>query len=113
MRFWEQPRQPVIGLSICAAMGIECADFFPVAPLPLVFALVIFAAAMLRWRSTVAVCVFVCASFFALHTLNFHHNAGEALAREFTSNPQVVRVTGIVLTEPEERPASRGVARCD
>ncbi len=111
--FSEQPRQPVIGLSLSAALGILCADVFPIRPLPCVFALVVFAAVLLRWRSTAGVCAFVACGFFVLHLFTNSNNGGEALSRKWASGSRTVSATGVVVTEPEERPSSRGVPRCD
>ena len=106
MTLWEpRPRQPFIGLALCAVLGIFAADRWPVEALgPL--ALLAGGALLLFLRpSTVGCWLFCGLVFFTLHALRHHGHAAKELAREFADGPRVVQATGIVWDEPE-KPAS-------
>ena len=106
MTFWEpRPRQPFVGLALCAVLGIFAADRWPVAaqwPLALMAA----GALALLLRPVTSGCWLFCGlAFFSLHTLRHHGHEAKELAREFASGPRVAQATGIVWDEPE-KPAS-------
>lgn len=96
-----RPRQPFVGLALCAVLGIFAADRWPVDALwPL--ALLATGALALFLRPVVFGCwVFCGAAFFSLHTLRHHGSAAKELAREFAAGPRVVQASGIVWDEPE------------
>jgi competence protein ComEC len=103
---WWELRQPFIGLTFSAALGICCADRWP-ANLALCGALLVaLAIAALWWRAAPLALVFVAGAFYLLHTFNFHLNAGRRLADEFGDAPRGVTVAGIVFDEPEEKAAT-------
>ena len=102
MTFWEpRPRQPFIGLAVCAVLGIFAADGWPVDALwPL--GLMLAGGLAVLMRPSTAGCWLLCAgAFFSLHTLRHHGHAARELAREFASGPRVVQAVGIVCDEPE------------
>ena len=106
MTFWEpRPRQPFVGLALCAVLGIFAADRWPVAaqwPLAILAA----GALALLLRPVTSGCWLFCGlAFFSLHTLRHHGHEAKELAREFASGPRVAQATGIVWDEPE-KPAS-------
>ncbi len=97
-----RPRQPLVGLALCAVLGIFAADQWPVeARWPLAL-MGIGALALLIRPSTVGCWLFCGLAFFSLHTLRHHGHAARVLAREFAAGPRVVRATGIVSDEPEK-----------
>ena len=103
MTFWQpRPRQPLVGLALCAVLAIFAADRWPVdARWPLAaFAL---AGVVTFFRPTALGCWLCCGlAFFSLHTLRHHGHAARALAGEFAAGPRVVEVTGIVWDEPQK-----------
>ena len=103
MKPWLQPRQPLVGLFICAGAGILAADYFPVRPLvPLIVLLPV--AALLCWRrSNLTIHLFVACAFFLLHDFHLLDQPGEDLARKFSDEPTEVVATGIVVSEPEAK----------
>ena len=102
MKFWEpRPRQPLVGLAVCAAVGIFAADRWAVEPLGALVLVVCGALGLLVRASTVGVWLLGVLAFFALHTVRHHGHAARELAREFADGPRVVGVTGIVWDEPE------------
>jgi len=101
MTFWEPcPRQPLVGLALCAVLGIFAADRWPVEALWPV-AMVVSGALILLLRPSTGACGLFCGlAFFALHTLRHHENEAKELAGEFAAGPRVVQATGIVWDEP-------------
>src|SRR5687767_8451109 len=96
-----QPRQPLIALALSAAGAISAADWFPLKVVPSV---IVWSATMivLIWRPRMATCcACVGATFFALHSISHHGSPAMSLARELRVGPEVMRVRGIVTTEPE------------
>jgi ComEC/Rec2-related protein len=112
MKFLEQPRQPLTGLFLAAAPGIAAAEFWPANPLPVLGATLVFAAALIRWRSTAAVLLFTALAFFLLHDFRIHNNPGKTLAHEFSAQPLPVRASGVVVTEPEEKADVKNIPAC-
>ena len=108
MRFWEQPRQPCVGLFLCAVAGIICAEFFAWDVRWTFAALAVFAAASLRSRAMFWPAVFL--AFFLLHDFAARENPGRQLANLLGSDACVVRCVGIVADEPKPI-ASGKVAR--
>ena len=103
MTLWEpRPRQPLVGLALCAVLGIFAADRWPVEALwPL--GLVAVGALVLLLRPSTTGCALFCGvAFFALHTLRHHENTAKELAREFAADPRVVQARGIVWDEPQK-----------
>ncbi len=103
MTLWQpRPRQPLVGLALCAVLAIFAADRWPMdVEWPLAaFALTAIAA---FFRPTTLACALCCGlAFSSLHTLRHHGNAARALAGEFANEPRVVQATGIVWDEPEK-----------
>ncbi|MDB6174639.1 MAG: hypothetical protein JWL59_3950 [Chthoniobacteraceae bacterium] len=102
MKLWELiPRQPFTGLAIPAVTGVVAADWVEF-PLPVVLAVTaltaVWAAARLK---TIPCWAFVFTAFFALHTVRHHGSGARALSREFNDGARVVRVAGIVWSDPE------------
>ena len=96
-----QPRQPLIALALSAAGAITVADFFPLKVLPSVL-LWVAAVTTLIWRPRMATCcACVAATFFALHSIRHYGSAAMTLAKELRAGPEVMRVRGIITTEPE------------
>ena len=109
--FFLKPRQPFIGITLCAAFGIWCADRWPIGTALAFAALAVVALASLVCRTARLTLPFVACAFFALHTLQFQLNAGRALVRQFSPNPESVRAIGIVLEETEQKPAPERLLR--
>ncbi len=103
--FFSKPRQPFIGLVLCAVLGVAVADRWPMDLAPLLAWVGVGALLSTLIRKTGFALAFVACAFFALHTLNFHHSAGRELSLAFSSAPKSVRVIGIVAEEPAQKPA--------
>src|SRR5438067_13262548 len=67
MRFWEQPRQPCVGLFLCAVAGILSAERWACDSRLLAVALLLGALAWLRWKMAPLFWLVVFAAFFLLH----------------------------------------------
>src|SRR5215475_6761575 len=108
MKFLNAPRQPFVGLSLMAAIGIIIADIFPlsaVALTALAIALAIYIV-IAAWRpALLATYAIVGIGFFLLHNLETSSTEGQQLANELGSRPRVVTVTGYVITEPKIAPS--------
>ena len=101
------PRQPFVGLSIFAATGIICADFFPlpgfaasIGAIGLIAALV-----LLRWPHLTSTYALVCAGFFFLHGLQITDTSGLRLATRLGAHSRVIGATGSVVSEPKIAPS--------
>lgn len=101
MRFWEQPRQPCIGLFFCAAAGILCAEYLPCDARWISMALIFSAAAWLRWRAQAIFWPALFLAFFLLHDLNSRESPGRRLAALLGAQPRVVSGAAIVTGEPK------------
>ncbi|HJT46390.1 MAG TPA: DUF4131 domain-containing protein, partial [Chthoniobacterales bacterium] len=105
------PRQPFVGLSILAALGIVVGDFVPIpvkAWLFCVFGFVL-AGSILIWKpSVILTYAFVAVGFFLAHNFRTNETPGLKLAERLGDRARTVRVVGIVATEP--RIASHGLA---
>jgi ComEC/Rec2-related protein len=106
MNFWpSRPRQPLVGLALCATLGILLAHWARVDALwpGVAFALAVLGVIL---RPGIAGAWLCCTlAFFALHTLRYQGDPARVLAGEFAAGPRVVQCTGIVWSEPEP-PAS-------
>ena len=108
MKFLNAPRQPFVGLSLMAAMGIIIADIFPLPVTALIVVTVILpiCIVVVAWRPTpLATYVIVGFGFFLLHNLETSNTEGQRLANELGSRPRVITATGCVITEPKLAPS--------
>lgn len=108
MKFLNAPRQPFVGLSLMAAMGIIIADIFPLPVTALIVVTIILpiCIVVVAWRPTpLATYVIVGFGFFLLHNLETSNTEGQRLANELGSRPRVVTATGCVITEPKLAPS--------
>src|SRR5438128_9834111 len=107
MKLLNAPRQPFVGLAVMAAIGIILAELFPLPPSALLataIAVVICAAALVRWPNLIATYAIVGAGFLVLHDLRTSKTEGEQLAAELGNRPRVVAATGFVISEPKMAP---------
>ncbi len=104
MRFLNGPRQPFVGLSLMAAIGIITGDVFPLCRTTLVVATIILAVCTViaAYRPIpLATYVIVLFGFFLLHNLQTTDTQGQQLSDELGSRPRVVTAIGCVVTEPK------------
>jgi len=96
------PRQPFVGLSIFAAIGIICADFFPVPGFVASIAAIVLIAALvaLRWPHLISTYALVCAGFFLLHSFQIADTPGLRLTTRLGARSRVIGATGSVVREP-------------
>jgi ComEC/Rec2-related protein len=104
MKFLNRPRQPFVGLSLMAALGIIIADVFTLsgaAVTALAICIVIVA-----WRPILlATYAIVGIGFFLLHNLASSNTEGQQLADKLGGRPRVVTATGYIITEPTSAPS--------
>src|SRR5207249_3686841 len=108
MKFPNAPRQPFVGLSLMAAIGIFIADVFPLPGAALIVVTIILGACIVivAYRPVLlATYVIVGFGFFLLHNLETNNTVGRQLADELGSRPRVVTATGCVVTEPKIAPS--------
>jgi competence protein ComEC len=108
MRFLNTPRQPFVGLSLVAAIGIIIADIFPLSDTALIAVTIVLAICIIiiACRPTLLVTyVMVGFGFFLLHNLETSNTEGQQLADELGGRPRVVTATGDVITEPKVAPS--------
>lgn len=108
MKFLNTPRQPFVGLSLVAAIGIIIADIFPLSDTALVAVTVVLTICIviIACRPTLlATYAIVGIGFFLLHDLETSNTEGQQLADELGSRPRVVTATGDVITEPKVAPS--------
>src|SRR5256714_776990 len=108
MKFLNAPRQPFVGLSLAAAIGITIADVFPLPGAALVPATIIFAicTVIVACRPTLlATYAIVGVGFFLLHNFETNNTEGQRLADELGGRPRVVTAIGSVITEPKVAPS--------
>jgi competence protein ComEC len=101
------PRQPFLGLTLAAAVGIVLADLLPVPRLHwIVFGgLLALAAGVAFLRPRLwATYAFIGVGFFALHTLQTRDTPGVRLAAKLGEHPRTIRVRGWVVSEPKIAP---------
>src|SRR5215831_20281649 len=108
MKFLNAPRQPFVGLSLMAAIGIIIADLFPLSRAALIIMTISLLACvvMVAYRPVLpATYAIVGIGFFLLHNLETSSTEGQQLADELGSRPRVVTATGYVITEPKIAPS--------
>jgi competence protein ComEC len=108
MKFLNAPRQPFVGLSLMAAIGIIIADVCPLSGAALIVVTIILAIFIVgvAWRPRLlATYVIVGFDFFLLHNLETSNTEGQQLAGELGSRPRVVTAIGCVITEPKIAPS--------
>jgi hypothetical protein len=108
MKFLNAPRQPFVGLSLMAALGIIIADVFPLPGAALIVATIVLPGCMVivAWRPTLlATYAMVGIGFFLLHNLQTSNTAGQQLADELGNRPRVVAAMGCVISEPKIAPS--------
>src|SRR4029434_10237824 len=98
------PRQPFVGLSLMAALGIVVADFVPVPEFQWLFwalgfvliALVLFGEPNIAFTYLLVGC-----GFFLIHNFRTRDTTGLRLAADLTERPRVVTAIGFVTSEPK------------
>src|SRR5437870_2224837 len=108
MKFLNAPRQPFVGLSLMAAIGIVIGDALPLVRTALIVATIILAACIviLAYRPVlIATYVIVGFGFFLLHNLETSNTDGQQVADELGSRPRVVTAIGCVVNEPKIAPS--------
>ncbi len=106
MKFLTLPRQPFVGLSLMAAIGIVIADLFPVSALTVLTIGLAICIVILAWRPIpVATYIIVGIGFFFLHNLETSNTEGQQLADELGARSRVVTAIGAVITEPKIAPS--------
>src|SRR5436190_1902648 len=108
MKFLNGPRQPFVGLSLMAAIGIVVADGFCLPEAALIWVTIFLAMFIViaAWRPTpLATSIIVGLGFFLLHNLETSDTEGQQLANELGSRTRVVTATGCVVTEPKTAPS--------
>jgi competence protein ComEC len=104
MKLLNAPRQPFVGLSLVAAIGIIFADAFRLHGATLIAVTIIFAACIVTvaWRPILlATYAIVGIGFFLLHSLDTSNTEGQQLADELGNRSRIVTATGYVITEPK------------
>src|SRR4029453_2113960 len=108
MRFLNTPRQPFVGLSLVAAIGIIIADLFPPSDTALIAVTIVLAICIIiiACRPTLLVTyVMVGFGFFLLHNLETSNTEGQQLAGVLGGRPGVVTAPGDVIAEPKGAPS--------
>src|SRR5438270_6813327 len=108
MKFLNGPRQPFVGLSLMAAIGIVVADGFPLPEGALIWVTIFLATSIViaAWRPTLlTTSIIVGLGFFLLHNFETSDTEGQQLAAELGSRTRVVTATGSVVTEPKTAPS--------
>jgi hypothetical protein len=104
MKFLNAPRQPFVGLSLMAAIGIIIGDIFHLPGAALIPATISLAACIVivAYRPLLtATYVIVGFGFFLLHNVETSNTDGQQLANKLGNRPRVVVATGSVITEPK------------
>src|SRR5438067_1022670 len=108
MKFLYAPRQPFVGLSLAAAIGITIADVFllPGAALVSVTIILAICTVIVACRPTlVATYAIVGVGFLLLSIFETSNTEGQRLADELGGLPRVVTAIGCVITEPKIAPS--------
>src|SRR2546430_12617949 len=110
MKLLSVPRQPFVGLSMVAAIGIICADFLPLPGFVASTAAIVLIAALaaLRWPHLISTYALVCAGFFLLHSFQITDTPGLRFTTRLGVRSRVIAATGFVVSEPKIAP--NGVA---
>jgi hypothetical protein len=90
MKFPNAPRQPFVGLSLMAAIGIIIAGAFPLPRSVLVVVTIILTACIIivAYRpGVIATYIIVGSGFFVLHNLETSNTEGQQLADQLGSRP--------------------------
>ena len=104
-------RQPLVGLSVLAGLGIVFGDFVSLPENEWLFLACVFGfvGSLLIWKpNAILTYAFVVAGFFLLHNFRTNDTPGLNLAEQLGNRERTVRVVGVVTTEP--RIAPNGVA---
>ena len=104
MKLLSAPRQPSVGLTLMAAVGIIVAEFVPLRSnilLVIAIVLVICILAAFRWPKLAGTYLIVATGFFLLHKFATTNTAGQQLAEKLGERPRVVTAVGCVITEPK------------
>lgn len=112
MNLWSsRPRRPFLGLAVGAVVGVAVADWWTMPLWVVLGALAVCGLVALRWPRAWLCWVCTALAFAALHTVRFHNDPGQEINRELEQGRQVATVTGVVVTEPEVTPSTRGEVR--
>ena len=104
MKLLSVPRQPFVGLTIAAAVGIVCADFFAIpqsALLSAILLMIVGALSLLFWPRLFLIYLFVGSGFFLIHSFRQKESEGLWLASRLSERSRVVIVSGSVVSEPK------------
>ena len=104
MKFLNVPRQPFVGLSLIAAIGIIIGDIFPLPGAALIVTTIALGTCIVivAWRPMLpATYAIVGIGFCLLHNLETSNTAGQQLAHELGSRSRVVTATGFVISAPK------------
>src|SRR4030095_11882421 len=104
MKLLSAPRQPFVGLTLMAAVGIIVAELVPLGSDELTvisIVLVICILVALCWPKLAATYLIVAFGFFLLHKFATTNTAGQQLAEKLGERPRVVTAVGCVITEPK------------
>jgi competence protein ComEC len=100
-------RQPFVGLSLMAALGIAVGDLFPLSGAVTVLTIIVaICIVIVAWRPVLlATYAIVGIGFFLVHNLQTNNTEGQQLADALGSRPRVVTATGYVISEPRIAPS--------
>src|SRR3981189_2236622 len=98
MKLLSAPRQPFVGLSIFAAIGIILVGFLSLPGFVASTAAIVLITALvaLRWPHLTSTYALVCAGFFLLHSFQITATPGLRLAMRLGPRSRVIGVTGSV-----------------
>src|SRR5438477_4908884 len=108
MKLLGAPRQPFVGLTLVAAVGIIVAELLPVRSAVLILTAIVLAICILvafcrpKLAATYLVVAF---GFFLLHKFATTNTAGQQLADKLGERPRVVTAVGCVINEPKIVPS--------
>ena len=108
MKLLGAPRQPFVGLSILAAVGIVVADLIhppPFAVVAIAIAIMLCGLILLRWPNLILTYVLVGWGFFLLHSFQIDDTAGRRLASRLSERPRAITANGAVISEPKISPS--------
>ena len=104
MKLLSAPRQPFVGLTLMAALGIIVAELVPLRSSVLLVIAIVLATCILIalcWPKLTATYLVVASGFFLLHEFETTDTAGQQLAGELGERPRVVIAIGCAITEPK------------
>src|SRR6266849_6575781 len=108
MKFLNAPRQPFVGLSLVAAIGIIVGDVFRLPGAALIVMTILLAICIVIVAckpALLATYVIVGFGFFLLHNFQTSNTEGQQLADELGGRPRVVTATGCIISEPKIAPS--------